>query len=175
MRKNILVTGGAGYVGSNICKKLLSEGLLPVVVDNLSTGNLDMVKFGPFFEGDISDDVLINQVYQSYHFDSVIHCAANAEVAQSVARPDIYYTNNVGKAVSFLNTLIELGVENFILSSTCATYGSPQKTPISVSDPQKPINPYGKSKLFSGKNFRRLLVSFEFKGGCDAVLQCCRC
>jgi UDP-glucose 4-epimerase len=163
VKENVLVTGGAGYVGSNICKKLLNSDFVPIVVDNLSTGNRDMVKFGPFFEGDISDDALIKQVYKRYPFDAVIHCAASAEVAESVSRPDIYYENNFCKAISFLNTLDQLGVRKFIFSSTCATYGTPLKTPISVGDRQEPINPYGRSKLFLEEVLKDYSSVFDWK------------
>ena len=145
---NILVTGGAGYVGSHTCKTLREMGHIPIVVDNLSTGHRWAVKWGPLVLGDIADKDLIKSTLKQYSVDSVIHFAANAYVGESVKNPRKYYQNNVLGTVNLLNVILDAGVKHFIFSSSCSTYGIPEKTPITEEQPCRPINPYGESKLF---------------------------
>ena len=143
----VLVTGGAGYVGSHICKALYQEGFQPVVIDNLSRGFRSLVQYGPIIQGDISDASLLRNIYEKYRFHSVVHCAAFAYVGESVEKPELYYDNNVAQTIGFFNALSELNIANIIFSSSCATYGIPEETPIAPSCPQNPINPYGETKL----------------------------
>jgi UDP-arabinose 4-epimerase len=143
----ILVTGGAGYIGSHTCKVLAAKGFEPIVYDNLSRGNRWAVKWGPLEEGDIADTVRLRAVLEKYRPSALMHFAAYAYVGESVGNPLLYYRNNVGGSTSLLQTLIDFKPMPVVFSSTCATYGVPEATPISESHPQRPINPYGFSKL----------------------------
>jgi UDP-glucose-4-epimerase GalE len=145
--KRVLVTGGAGYVGSHACKALADAGYEPVVFDNLVYGHEWAVQWGPFEQGDILDTQAVTQVLERYRPDAVMHFAAYAYVGESVTDPEKYYSNNVGGTLSLLRAMRELGVNRFIFSSTCATYGVPDQVPIPVEHEQAPINPYGRSKL----------------------------
>jgi len=146
--KVVLVTGGAGYIGSHTCKALARSGFLPVVLDNLSTGHAWAVKWGPLVEGDISDRHLVRDTLTRYRADAVIHFAANALVGESMKDPYKYLHGNVAGSLSLLEGMKEAGVRRIVFSSTCATYGEPTKIPISEATPQIPVNPYGESKLF---------------------------
>ncbi|UWQ93513.1 UDP-glucose 4-epimerase GalE (plasmid) [Rhodobacteraceae bacterium M382] len=148
MSKHVLVTGGAGYIGSHTCKVLKQKGYIPVCYDNLSRGNRHAVKYGPFEEGDIADAARIREVVETYRPIAAIHFAAFAYVGESMDHPDIYYRNNTSGTVALLDALRANGVERIVFSSTCATYGTPETVPISETLPQNPINPYGRSKLF---------------------------
>ncbi|MCP3471637.1 UDP-glucose 4-epimerase GalE [Bradyrhizobium sp. CCGUVB1N3] len=143
----ILVTGGAGYIGSHTCKVLARHGFEPVVYDNLSRGNRWAAKFGMFEFGDIGDAAKVRSVLEKYRPSALIHFAAYAYVAESVANPLLYYSNNVGETASLLQTLIDFKSVPVVFSSSCATYGVPNRLPISEDHPQQPINPYGYSKL----------------------------
>jgi UDP-glucose 4-epimerase/UDP-arabinose 4-epimerase len=143
----ILVAGGAGYIGSHTCKALHRSGYLPVTLDNLSTGYAAAVKWGPFVEGDIRDRMLVDDTLRAYGVKGVLHFAAHSLVAESVADPGKYFDNNVGAATSFVNTVIEAGVEAFVFSSTAAVYGAPSASPIPEDHATIPLNPYGASKL----------------------------
>ncbi len=147
MKKTVLVTGGAGYIGSHTCKLLAANGILPVTFDNLSTGNRSAVRWGPLVEGDLHDGYLIEDTCWRFRPDAVIHFAASAYVGESVAEPAKYYSNNVKGTLSMLDACRRAGVDKFIFSSTCATYGIPQTLPITEASPQVPINPYGRTKL----------------------------
>lgn len=147
MKRTVLVTGGAGYVGSHCCKAFAQAGWEVVVYDNLSRGWRDLVKWGPLIEGDIRDQAAVEAALREVKPDAVAHFAAFAYVGESVTDPDMYYDNNFGGAVSVLDAMRACGVDKFIFSSTCATYGVPQYVPIDEKHPQWPINPYGWSKF----------------------------
>ncbi|MGA8323719.1 MAG: UDP-glucose 4-epimerase GalE [Xanthobacteraceae bacterium] len=143
----ILVAGGAGYVGSHACKALAKKGHEPIVYDNLSRGHDWAVKWGPLEKGDISDVVRLHDVLERHRPAAVMHFAAYAYVGESVADPLRYYQNNVGGSAALLRALVAYRPLPVIFSSTCATYGLPQRLPISEDQRQDPINPYGHTKL----------------------------
>ncbi len=145
--KNILVVGGAGYIGSYMCKYLAGHGYNPVVLDNLVYGHRGAVKWGPFIRGSLADSELLRRVFSKYKMVAVIHFAAFCYVGESVKEPAKYYRNNVVNTLNLLEVMVEKGVNNFIFSSSCATYGEPVAIPITESHPQNPINPYGWTKL----------------------------
>jgi len=147
MPQNILVTGGAGYIGSHTCKALKSHGFTPVTYDNLSTGNAHAVQYGPLEQGDIADRDRLGAVIDQYEPTAAIHFAAFSLVGESVRDPGLYYRNNTIGTISLLDTLRAKSVSNIVFSSTCATYGEPDKVPMDETTPQAPINPYGMSKL----------------------------
>jgi UDP-arabinose 4-epimerase len=145
--RKVLITGGAGYIGSHTAKLLALSGTEPVVYDNLVTGNRSAVRWGPFVQGDILDTEHLARVLAQHQPDAVIHFAASAYVAESVADPSKYYRNNVTGTLSLLEACRQAGVCKVIFSSSCATYGLPDMLPIREATPQNPINPYGKTKL----------------------------
>jgi len=145
--QSILVTGGAGYIGSHACKALARAGHSPVVYDNLSRGHADAVKWGPLVRGDMRDTGLLTQTIKEYRFDAVMHFAAFAYVGESVAAPEMYYENNVGGMISLLAAMRAAEVARIVFSSSCATYGTPDVMPITEEAEQRPINPYGRTKL----------------------------
>ena len=147
-RGNVLVTGGAGYVGSHTCKALAAAGYRPIVVDDLSKGNIWAVKWGPLIAADIADRPQISKTLKEFAVNAVVHFAAHAYVGESIEHPDRYFDNNVTKTLALLDTLLEAGIAKVVFSSSCATYGLPQRLPIAEDHPQAPINPYGASKLF---------------------------
>jgi UDP-arabinose 4-epimerase len=151
MPLNILVTGGAGYIGSHTCKALAAAGYAPVVLDNLSAGHRWAVKWGPLVVADIADCARVSQTIKEYGVRAVIHFAAHAYVGESILQPRKYFNNNVTKTLALLDTLLEAGITKLVFSSTCATYGVPLELPITEDHPQQPINPYGASKLFVEK------------------------
>lgn len=142
----VLVTGGAGYIGSHVSKKLAKEGYVPVVIDHLSTGNRSAVKWGPFFEGDISDQALVQKILDQYPIEGVFHFAASTSVRESLTETMKYFQNNVGATLDLLEVLVERNIPHFIFSSTCAVYGIPKNLPLDESHPRNPINGYGESK-----------------------------
>lgn len=143
----ILVTGGAGYIGSHACKALAKAGYTPVAYDNLVYGHEWAVKWGPFEQGDILDGARLGEVIGKYHPVAVMHFAAFAYVGESVSDPGKYYRNNVVGTLSLLDAMRAHGVDQIVFSSSCATYGIPETVPISEDAPQRPISPYGASKL----------------------------
>ena len=163
--RNILVTGGAGYIGSHTCKALAEAGLVPIVYDNLSLGHEWAVRWGPLEKGDILDRVRLDEVFKAYSPSAVIHFAAYAHVGESVEQPAKYYRNNVVGSLNLLEVMRDYGVRKIIFSSTCATYGIPQRVPIPEDHPQDPINPYGASKLM----IERMLADFDAAYGLRSV------
>jgi UDP-glucose 4-epimerase len=144
----ILVTGGAGYIGSHVTRDLLDKGFSVVVLDNLTTGHFEAVdKRATFIIGDIGDHEILNKIFEEFDIDAVMHFAANCLVGESVSLPMKYYTNNVANTIQLINKMIAHKIDKLIFSSTCATYGIPEVLPISEKSSNNPINPYGKSKL----------------------------
>jgi len=144
----VLVTGGAGYIGSHTAKALAQAGHEPVVFDNLSFGHRWAVRWGPLVEGDLGDKNLVRRILEQYEIDAVIHFAASAYVGESMQNPRKYFRNNVVNSLNLLDAMMDSKVKAIVFSSTCATYGDPVELPITESHPQKPVNPYGDSKLF---------------------------
>lgn len=142
-----LVTGGAGYIGSHTVRRLLSVGHEVTVLDDLSVGHRAAVPDGLLVEGDLRDGELLKRVMADRRVEAVVHFAASASVGESVADPALYYSNNVFGSLSLLDACRAAGVSRFVFSSTCATYGTPQAVPITEAEPQRPINPYGNTKL----------------------------
>ena len=147
MPQSILVTGGAGYVGSHACKALAKAGYVPVVFDNLSRGHREAVRWGPLVEGDLSDRAALLAAIEQYSVAAVMHFAAFAYVGESVADPELYYRNNVGGTLILLGAMREAGIGSIVFSSTCAVYGIPEKIPMREDTPLGPVNPYGETKL----------------------------
>jgi UDP-glucose 4-epimerase len=144
---NILVAGGAGYIGAHTCLDLSSKGLTPIVYDNLSNGHAEFAKWGPLEKGDIRDRGRLDEVLRKYKPQAIIHFAAAIEVGESVRDPGRFYENNVTGTISLLRAAQAAGIDKIVFSSTCATYGIPLSIPINESLVQNPINPYGRSKL----------------------------
>ncbi len=148
---NVLVTGGAGYIGSHTCKALSRAGLSPIVLDNLSSGHRWAVKWGPLIEGDLSDSQLLKQVMKEHEIQAVAHFAASAYVGESMTDPGKYFRNNVTGSLNLLDAMVAAGVQNIVFSSSCTVYGNAVAEMISEDHPRRPINPYGESKLFIEK------------------------
>lgn len=143
----ILVTGGAGYIGSHCCKALAKEGHEPVVFDNFVTGHREAVRWGPLIEGDLRNADMISDAMRSLRPDAVLHFAALALVGESVALPERYYATNVLGSLNLLQAMRGAGVDRLVFSSTCAVYGEPDRVPMTEDLPRRPINPYGSTKL----------------------------
>jgi len=148
MSRNVLVTGGAGYIGSHACKALALAGYRPVVFDNLSRGHAWAVQWGSFVRGDLADRAAIRDAIKQHNIEAVIHFAAYAYVGESMLDPKTYFSNNVTNTLNLMDVMHECGVKHIVFSSTCATYGVTDGEPISECHPQAPVNPYGESKLF---------------------------
>ena len=162
---NILVTGGAGYIGSHACKALARAGYSPITYDNLIHGHEWAVQWGPLERGDILDTARLAEVLKTYRPAAVMHFAAFAYVGESVTDPAKYYGNNVAGTLSLLDAMRQTGVEKMVFSSTCATYGTPAALPIAEDAPQNPINPYGASKLM----IERILADYGAAYGLHSV------
>ena len=147
-KRAVLVTGGAGYIGSHTCKALARAGYLPVALDNLDRGHKRAVRWGPFIQGDIRDRRLLECTIREHRIDSVVHFAAYAYVGESMRDPGKYFANNVSATLGLLEAMQAHRVQRIVFSSTCSTYGVPESLPISDEHAQHPINPYGESKLF---------------------------
>jgi UDP-arabinose 4-epimerase len=143
----VLVTGGAGFIGAHTCKALAAHGLHPIAFDNLSRGHREMVHWGPLVEGDILQPADLDRAFELYRPKSVIHFAALAYVGESVAQPLAYYQNNVSGLINMLDAMIRHGADTIVFSSSCTVYGIPDTLPIAETAPQRPISPYGRSKL----------------------------
>lgn len=144
---NILVVGGAGYIGSHTCLDLASRGFTPIVYDNLSNGHAEFVRWGQFEHGDIRDRARLDAVLDTYKPAAIVHFAALIEVGESVRNPTGFFENNVAGTLTLLSAAQAAGIDKLVFSSTCATYGLPQAMPMDETHPQAPINPYGRSKL----------------------------
>jgi UDP-arabinose 4-epimerase len=145
--RSVLVTGGAGFIGSHTCKALKAAGYLPITLDNLSTGHGDAVKFGPLVRGDVRDSATVAQALRDHACSAVVHFAASAYVGESMTNPGLYYDNNLGGMIGVIGGCAAADVDNIVFSSSCATYGVPNSLPIRETTPQRPINPYGRTKL----------------------------
>jgi UDP-glucose-4-epimerase GalE len=143
----ILVTGGAGYVGSHACKALAAAGYTPVTYDNLGRGHRELVRWGPLEVGELADRARLDEVFARHRPEAVMHFAAFAYVGESVQDPALYYRNNVGGTLELVEATRRAGVAALVFSSTCSTYGVPERMPIDEDAPQRPINPYGATKL----------------------------
>jgi UDP-glucose 4-epimerase len=143
----ILVTGGAGYIGSHTVKALRANGFDPLVFDNFSTGHRDFVGKTEMVEGDLVKPESLERAFRDYRIEGVLHFAGKALVPESHRIPETYYATNVTGGINLLTAMKNAGVKRIIFSSTCATYGVPQKSPIDEDTPQRPINPYGETKL----------------------------
>ncbi|MFS8144151.1 UDP-glucose 4-epimerase GalE [Rhizobium sp. BR 249] len=147
MPRYILVTGGAGFIGSHICKALSRAGMVPVTYDNLSTGHADSVRWGPLIRAELADAAALRRTMAEFSPDCVIHCGANAYVGESVDMPRKYYRNNVVGSLTLLEACLDQDIERIVFSSSCATYGVPATLPIREESLQQPVNPYGRTKL----------------------------
>lgn len=163
--KNILVVGGAGYIGSHVVKMLAAQGYNPVVYDNLSKGHREAVQGHLFEPGDLGDKARLTEVFKKYGIEAVMHFAAFIEVGESVKEPSKYYHNNVAKVLNLLDAMRENAVRYFVFSSTAATFGEPVHPKIDETHPQKPINPYGNTKLMVEK----MLEDFDTAYGLKSV------
>jgi UDP-arabinose 4-epimerase len=163
--QTVIVTGGAGYVGSHTAKALSRAGYTPVTVDNLGRGFATAVKWGPLEQGDILDRGFLDGVLARHKPAAVLHFAAFAYVGESVTDPGLYYRNNVVGSLTLLEAMRDAGIQRLVFSSTCATYGNPVRLPLVEDHPQAPINPYGASKLM----VERLLADFGPAHGLRSV------
>ena len=163
MKKIILVVGGAGYIGSHVCKMLLNAGYNPVVYDNMSCGHEYAVKWGDLVVGDILDKKLLESTILKYKPDAVVHLAAYAYVGESVIHPSKYYLNNVSGTLSLLEVMRGCGIYKIVFSSTCAVYGNPQQELLDEKHPKNPINPYGKTKLMVENILRDYAVAYNIQ------------
>ncbi|MEM9926727.1 MAG: UDP-glucose 4-epimerase GalE [Cyanobacteria bacterium P01_D01_bin.50] len=149
MKKKVLVTGGAGYIGSHVVRQLGEAGYDAIVYDNCSTGCADSILYGELVVGDLADTKLLYKVLSQHQFSAVLHFAASLIVPESVTRPLDYYSNNTRNTLNLLQCCNLTGINKIIFSSTAAVYGEPEKVPVTESTPTEPINPYGRSKLMS--------------------------
>ena len=143
----ILIPGGAGYIGAHACKALAAAGYVPVTFDNLVCGHESAVQWGPLVQGDLCDRARLDEAFETYRPEAVMHFAAFSLVGESVSDPGKYYRNNVLGSLNLFEAMRDHGVDKLVFSSTCATYGEPQVLPIPDDHPQNPVNPYGASKL----------------------------
>ncbi len=162
----ILVTGGAGYIGSHACKALARAGYTPVTYDNLVTGWKDAVKFGPFERGDIMDRARLDEVFARYKPAAVMHFAALSQVGEAMAQPGRYWRNNVCGSLTLIEAAVAAGCLDFVFSSTCATYGEHDNVVLDESTPQEPLNAYGASK----RAIEEILRDFEAAHGLRHVI-----
>lgn len=164
-KETVLVTGGAGYIGSHMAVMLRSAGYRVVVLDNLSRGHRDAVDADAFVEADVRDRAALAALFQAHRVDVVMHFAAFAYVGESMIRPLMYYGNNVAGSHALFEAMIAAGVTRLVFSSTCATYGVPDRVPMDEDEPRRPVNPYGRSKLF----VERMIEDAAASDGLSAV------
>jgi UDP-glucose 4-epimerase len=163
MKKQILVTGGAGYIGSHTIEQLGKCGYDLVVYDNLSTGTAKSINYGQLVVGDLADRQQLTQVFADYNFDAVLHFAASISVPDSLLKPLAYYSNNTANTLNLLHCCQQFGVNKFIFSSTAAVYGQPTVNPITEDTVPQPLNPYGRSKLMSERLIRDYAEASDLK------------
>jgi UDP-glucose-4-epimerase GalE len=163
MSKTILVTGGAGYIGSHACKALARAGYEPVAYDSLVRGHRAAVRWGPLVEGDLADRALLAATLKRHRIAAVMHFAAFAYVEESVREPALYFRNNVINTLGLFEAMREVDVGRIVFSSTCATYGVPERVPIAEDTPQRPVNPYGEGKLMVERALRWLDPAYGFR------------
>ncbi len=164
--KNILVTGGAGYIGSHACKALRAAGYRPVTYDNLSTGWRDAVRFGPFEQGDLTDRARLDAVFAKVQPIAVMHFGALSDVGQSMREPGLYWHNNATGSLTLIEAMVAAGCLNMVFSSTCATYGEQDGVTLDEECVQQPINAYGASK----KAIEDMLANFSTSHGLQSVI-----
>ncbi len=169
----VLVVGGAGYIGSHMVKYLDKMGAVITVLDNLSTGHRDLITAGEFIEGDLGDEALLNSVFERRDIDVVMHFAASSLVAESVADPLKYYTNNISRTASLLSAMQRHDIKHFIFSSTAAVYGEPDELPITENTSTNPSNPYGATKLAVERMLRDCDTGFGLKSICLRYFNAC--
>jgi len=162
----VLVTGGAGYIGSHTAKALAHAGFEPIVYDNLSEGHRWAVKWGPLVEADLSDRQRLEQTIRQYSISAVVHFAAHAYVGESMREPRRYFQNNVSSTLVLLETLLDAGIGTMVFSSSCAVYGVPEVTPIPESHPKRPVSPYGDSKLFIERVLEWYGLAYGLRSAC---------
>ena len=163
---NVLVTGGAGYIGSHACKALRAAGFTPVTYDNLVTGWQDAVKFGPFERGDLMDRARLDEVFAQYEPIAVMHFAALSQVGESMKEPGKYWSNNVTGSLNLIEAAVAANCLKFVFSSTCATYGEQDNVVLDEECAQYPINAYGASK----RAIEDILSDFEPAYGLSSVI-----
>ncbi|WP_412506587.1 UDP-glucose 4-epimerase GalE [Roseovarius sp. SYSU LYC5161] len=163
---NVLVTGGAGYIGSHACKALAAAGFTPVTYDNLSIGWEDAVTFGPFEKGDLADRARLDQLFAAYQPTAVMHFAALSQVGESMREPGLYWRNNVAGSLTLFEAAVQAGCRNVVFSSTCATYGDQDNVVLDEETPQAPTNPYGATK----RAIEDMLRDFEAAHGMRHVI-----
>ena len=173
----VLVTGGAGYIGSHAMKELRRSGHEPIALDDLRLGHRAALLGAPLLLAAVQDRAAVDAALRSHRIDAVLHFAAYCYVGESVAQPAKYYANNVVGTLALAEACIAAGVASFVLSSSCATYGEPERTPIDEDTPQRPVNPYGRSKLmseqlladlaFANPGFRPVFLRYFNAAGCD--------
>lgn len=166
MGENIIVTGGAGYIGSHVCKQLAIEGFNPITIDNLSRGFEKLVKWGPLYKVDLRDYKSLFKIFKEENPIGVIHLASYAYVGESVKKPMLYYDNNVIGGINLLKVMQKCHIKNLVFSSSCAVYGLPSQTPINEDEKLAPINPYGQTKLIIENIIRDLIEN----GNLNAVI-----
>ena len=157
----VLVTGGAGYVGSHAAKALAQAGFEPIVFDNLSEGHSWSVRWGPLVQGELADRELLLKTLTGYGIQAVCHFAANAYVGESIGQPRKYFQNNVVNSLNLLDAMLDAGVRKLVFSSSCAVYGEPQQLPLVEEHRQQPISPYGESKWFVEKALRWYAAAYS--------------
>ncbi|MGD8583140.1 MAG: UDP-glucose 4-epimerase GalE [Gammaproteobacteria bacterium] len=163
---NVLVVGGAGYIGSHMVKQLARSGTEVITLDNLSCGYRDAIKYGEFVEGDLGDPAVLDYIFSNYTVDAVMHFAAFIEVGESVREPALYYQNNVMNTMVLLDAMIQHDIAHFIFSSTAAIFGEPEYTPIDEKHNTNPINPYGRSKLMVEQILEDYDTAYGLKSTC---------
>ncbi|MBO9709886.1 MAG: UDP-glucose 4-epimerase GalE [Caulobacter sp.] len=176
MGDNILVTGGAGYIGAHTCLRLAQAGFTPVTYDNLCNGWESFVRWGPLEVGDVRDAARLDAVLARHQPAAIVHFAALSDVGLSAARPGAFYDNNVGGSTVLIEAARRAGIDKLVFSSTCATYGAPVRLPMDEDHPQNPLSPYGRSKLMVEQiladmerltGFRSVVLRFFNAAGAD--------